>query len=76
MTMFRVLAEFYDLQDGGRRYVTGDTFPRDGLSVDAARLEQLATSNNRLGYPLIEKVEAESSELEKPRRGRKAKTDA
>ena len=76
--MFKVIAEFYDLQDSGRRYLPGDTFPRQGLTVTADRLEMLASGNNRCGYPLIAKVEDETpaeSETTKPTRKR-AKKDA
>lgn len=61
---FVVLHRFADLQDttetkGGSVpyiYDIGDEYPRDGKKVTKARLEELAGSINRVGYPLIEEV--------------------
>ena len=38
-------------------YKAGETFPRLGLKVSNERLEELASSKNKQGKPLIEKVE-------------------
>ena len=53
---YKVLVRFADLQDNKRLYLAGEIFPRDGLTVTAARLVELSGSNNLAGYPLIEKV--------------------
>lgn len=53
---YRAAAEFADLQDGKHLYKAGDEFPRQGLTVSAARLAELAGSDNRMGYPLIAAV--------------------
>lgn len=55
--MFRVVSTFADLQDGKHLYKPGDTFPRQGLTVDAARIAQLASCDNATGRALIEAVE-------------------
>lgn len=55
--MFRVISTFADLQDGKHLYKPGDTFPRQGLIVDAARIAQLASCDNATGRALIEAVE-------------------
>lgn len=79
--MYKVLVQFFDLQDNAREYHPGDTFPRDGFTVSAKRLEELASSRNRLGSPVIseveeqpeEQLEEQPEEAEKPtrKRGRK-----
>lgn len=55
--MYRVLAKFTDLQDNKYAYKAGDIFPREGLKVSADRINELSTSANRRGIPLIEKIE-------------------
>lgn len=42
-----------DLQDNRHRYLAGDKFPREGLSVPAARIAYLAGSDNLAHKPLI-----------------------
>lgn len=63
--MYRVVHEFYDLQDSCKYYLPGDTFPREGLSVGEERLEMLASDRTSLGVPVIEKVEEEKPALRK-----------
>ena len=65
--MYRVVKRFYDLK-ANHAYSVGDTFPHDGVDVDAERLSELASENNRLGVPLIEEI------AEKPKRTRKKET--
>ena len=67
--MYRVAHKFYDLQDNNHAYSVGDTFPHDGVEVDAERIAELASDKNRLGVPLIEEV------AEKPKRTRKKKDE-
>lgn len=55
--MHKVIKEFTDNQDKGHPYKVGDLFPRDGLEVSQERINQLATSNNLQGVPLIVKEE-------------------
>lgn len=62
--MYKALVGFTDLQDNNHKYHAGDTFPRRGLKVSEARLNELLTSNNRRNMPIIEEVE-ESKKVEK-----------
>ena len=66
--MYRVVKRFYDLKEN-HAYSEGDTFPHDGVDVDAERLSELASGNDRLGVPLIEEI------AEKPKRTRKKKDE-
>lgn len=54
---YKVIHYFTDLQDFNHPYKVGDKFPRLGLKVSDKRLEELASSKNKQGKPLIEKVE-------------------
>ena len=67
--MYRVINRFFDLQDNNHAYSVGDTFPRNGVEVDAERIAELASDKNRLGVPLIEEI------AEKPKRTRKKKDE-
>ena len=65
--MYKVIKSFTDLQDNNYAYYVGDTFPHNGVEVDAERIAELESDKNRLGIPLIEKI------AEKPKRTRKKK---
>ena len=67
--MYRVVHKFYDLKDNNHAYSVGDTFPHNGVEVDAERVEELASDKNRLGVPLIEKIAPQ------PKRTRKKKDE-
>ena len=67
--MYKVIKSFTDLQDNNHAYSVGDTFPHNGVEVDAERIAELASAKNRLGVPLIEEV------VEKPKRTRKKKSE-
>ena len=67
--MYRVIKSFTDLQDNNYAYYVGDTFPHNGVEVDAERIAELASGKNRLGAPLIEEI------AEKPKRTRKNKDE-
>lgn len=62
---YKVIKFFHDLQDtvntkGGEichAYNVGDTYPREGYKPSAARIAELAGSDNRQGVPLIELLE-------------------
>ena len=54
--MYKVIKRFRDLQDNNHAYSVGDTFPRNGVEVDAERIAELASDKNRLGVPLIEEI--------------------
>lgn len=55
--MYKVISYFTDLQDFNHPYKVGDEFPRLGVKVSDKRLEELSTSQNKQGKPLIKKVE-------------------
>lgn len=63
--MYKAISYFKDMKDNMHPYNPGDIFPRDGLKVDAKRLEELSTDKNRRGKPVIELVKEEEAE-EKP----------
>ena len=67
--MYRVIKAFIDLQDNRHAYSVGDTFPHNGIEVDAERIAELASDKNRRGVPLIEEI------AEKPKRARKKKDE-
>ena len=67
--MYRVVQKFYDLKDNNHAYSVGDTFPHNGVEVDAERIAELESDKNRLGVPLIEEV------AEKQKRTRKKKDE-
>lgn len=65
--MYKAIKHFVDLQDNNHDYREGDVFPRPGLEVSDARIEELAGPNNRQGVPLIALVEKP-----KAKKGKKA----
>ena len=67
--MYRVIKAFTDLKDNHHAYSVGDTFPHNGVEVDAERIAELASDKNRRGIPLIEEI------AEKPKRTRKKKVE-
>ena len=67
--MYKVVHKFFDLQDNNHAYSVGDTFPHNGVEVDAERIAELASDKNRLGVPRIEEI------VEKPKRTRKKKDE-
>ncbi len=52
----RVIYKFRDLQDNDRVYQVGDEYM--GKKA-AARIKELSTAANKIGKPLIEKIEEE-----------------
>ena len=66
--MYKAVKAFRDLKTN-LVYAVGDTFPHDGVEVDAERIAELASDENRLGVPLIEEI------VEKPKRTRKKKDE-
>lgn len=80
--MYKVIKTFTDLQDDNHKYITGDTYPRNGVEVSKERIEELSTKKNRRGIILIEKIdepvsdESQAEVVEAPKkRGRKKKED-
>ena len=50
---YKVIHRFTDLQDFNHLYNVGDTFPRIGMNVSQSRIDELASSKNKLKTPLI-----------------------
>jgi len=50
--MYEVIMPFKDLVNGGD-YKVGDIYPMDGVNPAEARINELAGSHNKAGYPLI-----------------------
>ena len=72
--MYRAIIDFCDLKDNEHTYRAGDEYPRAGLRVSAARIAELAGSENRMGFPLIEAVDEPKAETaRKPARKRTKK---
>ncbi len=63
--MYKVIKKFFDLQDENHAYSVGDTFPHNGVEVDAERIAELASDKNRMGVPLIKEIE------EKPKQAKR-----
>ena len=66
--MYRVIKAFTDLK-ASHVYYVGDTFPHNGVEVDAERIAELSSDKNLQGVPLIEEIE------EKTKRKRKKKEE-
>lgn len=62
--MYRVIAYFTDIQDGGHAYNVGDIFPREGVTVSDERLKELSGAENKRGIALIEAVKSKKAETE------------
>ncbi|WP_299090520.1 hypothetical protein [uncultured Metabacillus sp.] len=55
---YEVIHPFHDLQDKNKIYSIGDTFPKPASKrVAKKRIEELLSSENKLGRPLIKLVE-------------------
>ena len=54
--MYKVIKHFTDMQDNNFAYQVGDEYPRKGMSVLQSRINELASSKNRQGVPLIEEI--------------------
>lgn len=70
--MFKVIKRFVDLQDDNHVYDVGDRFPRRGIRVSPERLQELLSSDNRRGIPLIKEEPSNSGNG----RGKKGKNNA
>lgn len=55
--MYKVICSFADSCDDGNVYLTGDTYPREGLEPSEERIIELASTANGRGFPVIEKVD-------------------
>jgi len=50
---YKVLVDFSDLEDGGKVYAAGDSYPRDGYVPTRERIAILKGDGNALGKPII-----------------------
>ena len=64
--IYKVIKGFADLQDNEHVYLTGDTFPREGLEVSDERIAELSTTANRRREVLIEAVETPQKAKKQP----------
>lgn len=55
MSKYVVIQDFKDLQDNDHIYRVGDEYPRSGRTKKA-RVDELASENNKIGQPLIKEV--------------------
>ena len=60
--MYKVIKTFRDLQDNNHRYVIGEIYPRKGVKVTTARLNELAGVGNKAKTPLIKEIEEVKTE--------------
>ena len=61
--MYKVIEHFTDLQDDRYEYNPGDEYPRVGLEVSPARIEELSTDKNRRHRPMIKPIEEPESKI-------------
>ena len=73
--MFRAIKHFSDMQDNNFAYQVGDEYPRKGLSVLPSRINELASSKNRQGCPLIEEIPEKVEEPKKEKKKSVEKVD-
>ena len=70
--MYKVVADFKDLRDGGYEYKVGDTYPRQGMAVSGERVIALSTPTSGRGA-LIEEVVVNEPPIEDEKSKKKAK---
>lgn len=58
MAKYTVVKDFTDLQDENHVYRKGDKYPRTGRAKKE-RIEELSSTENALGYAVIEEVDEE-----------------
>lgn len=54
MMKYRAVIDFVDMQDNNHVYKIGDEYPRLGMEVSNARIDELIGSNNKLKRSVIE----------------------
>ena len=52
--MYRAVEQFADLQDDKYIYEIGMIYPRKGFNPSDERIKELASSENKVGKPVIE----------------------
>ncbi|MFL1998356.1 hypothetical protein VYF65_004156 [Lysinibacillus irui] len=61
MVKYKVIYMFRDLQDNDHIYKVGDKYPRKGR-VAKARIEELSSTDNKIGVPLIKEINEDGEE--------------
>jgi hypothetical protein len=60
---YEAIATFRDGQDGGKVYNKGDRYPLPpNKKISAARIKELLSDDNKLGYAVIKEVKEDSGE--------------
>ena len=54
--MYRVIRKFFDIEQN-HAYFVGDKFPHNDDEISSERIQALEGCKNKLGAPLIERVE-------------------
>lgn len=60
--MYKVIENFVEKYDGGKLYLKGEVYPREGFEPTEARIKQLTTGANSYGYPFLEVIEEPGTE--------------
>ena len=60
------------MQDNNFAYQVGDEYPRKGMRVLPSRINELASSKNRQGVPVIEEIPEKVEEPKKKKSVEKA----
>lgn len=54
--MYKVIKPFRDLQDDGREYKVGETYPKGDLKPTKKRTDELTKKHPKYGYSFVEEV--------------------
>lgn len=65
MEKYKVINSFKDLEDNEHIYIKDkDIYPREGLEPTKKRIKELASTKNKIGKILIEKIKENTEETE------------
>lgn len=67
--MYKVIEHFRDLEDGGRYYAVGDTYPVPSAKPTKARIDALLNGTNKNGVVYIEEIPDSEPEKTPPEKG-------
>ena len=62
MAQYKVIKNFTDLQDKNHKYVAGDTYPRNGLTVSEERINELVERKGIMADALVDGKVAKNKE--------------
>ena len=71
--MYKVIQRFSDLKDGKHIYEENDIFPRKGANVSPERIQELLSSKNKMGKPVIREIEEEKTEKKETKKNNNKK---